>query len=443
MFEIRGVLEGFYGRPWSWAERRAMVDFAARHGYNRYFYAPKNDPIHRNRWREPYLPAEMRWFGELARQCEAGGLRLVFGLSPLEYRYSGEAHWRSLLDKVHAAQAVGIRDFFLLMDDMPDRFRYPEDGERFGSLGEAQAWLCGRLRQEVAGELYFCPTEYHGAGDSPYLRTLGERLDGGVEVFWTGREVCSSVLRTPDAHAVSAVLRRPVVYWDNYPVNDVDMRYDPHIRPYRGRDPDLDSACKGIALNAALQAEASKIALHTAAQYLADPQAYDPDAAWDRALLEVTGDPADAEAVRTLADLARKNPLEPGRHLDNALRGRLEGFFAAPVTPERVGEMRRLFEGLARSAERLEKLHNRALAADLAPWTHKLAGWAEVGLRGLDVLEAPSEAKVEELLGAIFRVRENFHWVGGDLFDVFARGCARAALEPSLSQAGGGWLEWK
>lgn len=428
MFEIRGVLEGFYGRPWSWAEREAMLEFMHRRGFTAFFYGPKNEPLHRNRWREPYLPLEMRCFGEFAQKGREAGIDFVFGLSPLEYHYTAETDWNTLLAKLKAAQRVGIRDFMLLMDDMPERFRYPDDAERFGSLAAAQAWLCDRLQKEISGRWYFCPTEYHGTGDSPYLRELGEKLDSRIAVFWTGREVCSSVLKTEDAKRISETLRRPVLYWDNYPVNDLDMRFHPHLRPYRGRDPDLHTACKGIVLNAAVQPESSKIALHTAAQYFQNPAAYEPESAWEKALLEVCGNPQDTEAVQTLADLARHNLLELGQHLENALRPQLDTFWTGPLTPERIREMRGIFEHLSVVAERLGGLENPALAENLAPWIQKLAGWAEVGRLGLDVLEEPSEARMEALLEAIRTVRESFYWVAGDMFEVFARRCAWAAI---------------
>ena len=42
-----GVVEGFYGRPWTEAERRMMLHFLGEHGMNLYVYAPKDDPYHR------------------------------------------------------------------------------------------------------------------------------------------------------------------------------------------------------------------------------------------------------------------------------------------------------------------------------------------------------------------------------------------------------------
>lgn len=53
----RGVVEGFYGQPLSNQERAEQFSFYQQKGLNSYIYAPKDDPYHRSRWREPYPPA--------------------------------------------------------------------------------------------------------------------------------------------------------------------------------------------------------------------------------------------------------------------------------------------------------------------------------------------------------------------------------------------------
>ncbi|MBA3846880.1 MAG: beta-N-acetylglucosaminidase domain-containing protein, partial [Planctomycetes bacterium] len=53
-----GVIEGFYGQPWSAAERVQLFDWMAAWGLNTYLYAPKDDLHHRASWREPYPPPE-------------------------------------------------------------------------------------------------------------------------------------------------------------------------------------------------------------------------------------------------------------------------------------------------------------------------------------------------------------------------------------------------
>ena len=53
-----GLIEGYYGGPWTWEERADQARFLKDHGYSFYLYAPKADPYLRRRWREDYPQAE-------------------------------------------------------------------------------------------------------------------------------------------------------------------------------------------------------------------------------------------------------------------------------------------------------------------------------------------------------------------------------------------------
>ena len=64
---IRGVIEGFYGTPWSHDERLDLIRFCADEGFDTWVHAPKDDPYHRERWREPYPDDELTRLAELRR----------------------------------------------------------------------------------------------------------------------------------------------------------------------------------------------------------------------------------------------------------------------------------------------------------------------------------------------------------------------------------------
>ena len=44
---LRGVVEGFYGTPWSHEVRLSLIDFYGRNKMNCYLYGPKDDPYPR------------------------------------------------------------------------------------------------------------------------------------------------------------------------------------------------------------------------------------------------------------------------------------------------------------------------------------------------------------------------------------------------------------
>lgn len=470
-FPVRGVIEGFYGPPWLWAERQRLVSFLAAHGFTAYAYAPKNDPLHRDRWREPYLPEEWERFAELARQCTETGITFVFGISPLGLRFQRRGarvvcdpdDLAALVAKIAAADAVGVRTFCLLVDDMP--VRAADDGAGRDELGPASAdvALVREVHRALAAlgpdrRLWFVPQPYCGDTATPYLRQLGDEVPDDVEICWTGRDVCSADITLGHAREVQTVLRRPPLIWDNHPVNDGGMQHDPHLGPLRGRDARLPEATAGIVANLALQPEASRIALATVADYARAPASYDPERSWEAALVEVAGNPADAAAVAALAGLARRTPLEPGRR-DTSLTPAIADFWRRWDDGDRhaaVDDMDARLTDLAVHAGRLTgMLANAALMRDLRPWSRKLSTLVAAVRLALDVLHSADVADVADVAGVagvarrglrpsggagtadrrravvdgLASARTTPHWVGGDELDAFARALLRAAGE--------------
>jgi len=292
--KVAGVIEGFYGPPWTHAERLDLIAFCGRKGLNTWVHAPKDDPYHRERWREPYPDEELARLGELAAAAERHGVELAYALAPgLDICYSRESELEALLAKWEQVRSVGILRFQLLWDDIEHTLHCAEDEQRYGGedrpSGAAQADLSNRVARELdqSGPLVVCPTGYAGTGDSAYRRVLGPRLDPDVIVYWTGPEVVSLAIAREE---LDAAVRRfgdhELLLWDNYPVNDFD-RERLYLGPLRGRDPRLaDGRLHGIVANGMLQAVPSKLAFATVADWARDPAAYDPCASFERALRE-------------------------------------------------------------------------------------------------------------------------------------------------------------
>ena len=63
---LRGVVEGFYGEPWSHQVRLSLIDYYGRNKLNEYVYGPKDDPYHSSpNWRLPYPDDQARNIHEL------------------------------------------------------------------------------------------------------------------------------------------------------------------------------------------------------------------------------------------------------------------------------------------------------------------------------------------------------------------------------------------
>ena len=54
-----GIVEGYYGRPWSWDARTRVATRLAARGFRFFLYAPKAATALRRRWREPMPDDEL------------------------------------------------------------------------------------------------------------------------------------------------------------------------------------------------------------------------------------------------------------------------------------------------------------------------------------------------------------------------------------------------
>jgi hypothetical protein len=287
-----GLIEGFYGLPWSPLARDETIAFLAPHGYGFYIYAPKADPYLRKRWREPFRDSDARHLSATSERCRALGVRFGVGLSPFEiYRSFDAATKADLARKLAELDAIGVDDLAVLFDDM----RGDLPGLARSQI-EILDWIGGRTR---ASRLIFCPTYYSddpvldrvfGAMPAGYLEALGTGLDPSVDIFWTGEEVCSRAYGVHHLERVSHSLRRAPMIWDNYPVNDGPvMSRSLHLRAFTGRPAEMAGFISGHAVNPANQAVLSRIPALTLAESYREGAAYDYGAALARAAEAVLG----------------------------------------------------------------------------------------------------------------------------------------------------------
>lgn len=284
---LAGVIEGFYGRPWTQAQRLTLVSRLAALGLNTYLYAPKDDLRHRARWRELYPAAEAAELAEVISACHRAGVRFVYALAPgLDAAHGSPAGLAALEEKIGQLHAMGGRDFAVLFDDI---IPAPASGQLGATEHDAAAQVafahhlraCQR-RNASDGRLLFCPTPYceRMSGvvtDSRYLQHLGAALDQTIDVLWTGPEIVSEQITAEHAGALASVLRRRPVIWDNLFANDYDLRRL-YLGPFAGRPRTLQAATSGVLLNPNCEFEANYVALHTLGAWLRDAD-YDPVAA--------------------------------------------------------------------------------------------------------------------------------------------------------------------
>ncbi len=299
LFERRGYIEGFYGPTWRQEKRISVMHLMAKYGMNCFYYAPKDDEYHRAKWREAYPEKELDELKVLFDTAKENELDVCWCVGPgLTYKYTSETDFNDLLDKYKNVYSIGVRNFGLLLDDIPNNFQYEEDAAEFESVVAAHVSLINKVftsLKEFDGSitLTVCPTQYFGEADDNYIRNLGRELPEEVKIFWTGREICSTFLTCREADDFLLSTSHKPLYWDNYPVNDTEMFQEMHMGAVKGRDKELYLHSEGLISNVMEYAECSKIPLMTIADYLWNPLAYDSDKSLDNAQREILEEKAD------------------------------------------------------------------------------------------------------------------------------------------------------
>lgn len=405
---LRGTIEGFYGEPWSHDERLDQLEFYGDVKANTYIYAPKDDPYHRDKWRDPYPADKLAELGELVQAATENHVRFTFALSPGNtVCYSSDADYEALTGKLQQMYDLGVRAFNIPLDDI-DYARWHCDGDRtaFGApsgrtAGIAQATFLDRVQSEFiethegAYPLQMVPTEYYNTTDSGYKTAL-RGMDEDVVVMWTGEGVVPQEVTVAQAQKAATVFGGPTFLWDNYPVNDYGQTAGRLLlAPYDKREAGLGEYLSGIVSNPMNQAAASKIAIFGVADFTWNDEAYDADRNWSQAIRYVAnGDDATATALRVFADLNHLAPSfgDPWQPQSPELAARIDEFWAqwdAGDKAAAVADLRGYAQAIADAPATIrDGATDPAFVSDASPWLDATTLWGKATVELLDAVRA-------------------------------------------------------
>lgn len=288
-FPLRGIIEGFYGTPYSWEKRADVIDFAAEHRMNAYFYAPKDDMYHRDLWREPYPAETLRKIGELKKRADEKLVDFYFCLSPgKDFRYDADEDYGLLMKKYAQVAEVGVKDFAVLFDDIAPKLS-EHDAEKFSSVADAHCYLANFLRLALSRKhrLVFCPTDYSQNTDTEYRKTVRKHLEKDIQVIWTGYNTVAEAIPERDCIAVKESFGHDMVLWDNYPVNDFEPKRRIYLGAVCNRTRKIADYHVGVIANPSELWESSKFALCTMSEWMWNAENYDDGKAYRRAVKEL------------------------------------------------------------------------------------------------------------------------------------------------------------
>lgn len=390
-----GVIEGYYGRPLNHAERVALIEWMPSEGLDLFCYAPKDDPLHRKDWRDPYPDEDMSNFADLVAKGKACGVDFCFTVSPgLDWQQGDEA---ALIAKLKSLTQAGCDSFGVLWDDVP-----PGGAELGTTHGEATAAAVDAVG---ASRWWTVGTDYAVAGSTPYLEALCAALQPEVTVAWTGPYVVPLDISGAETAALAEAIGRKPLLWENFPVNDGPMSGVLHIGPYPQREPSMVESSSGVLFNLMPQAVANRIGVACGARFWRDPaqqpEKHDRERTWREVVASYPG-------LEPLALASRSWVGDPGpadeltKMDDQALRAFLEAGCRKGMSPE--------------------------LADELAPWLDAWDTEAQAMLMALDILDRGYRSAPRGMAGGVLwtRARRQEHQVFG----------IRNAVYPVMQQRG-------
>ena len=302
---LRGIVEGFYGDPWNFDIRADLLKFCGEYNLNSYIYAPKDDPYHRGKWREPYPDDKIIELKNLVDIALQNNVHFIFAVSPgLDLNYEGEKgeeDFQYMLNKLDSMYNIGIRDFAIFFDDL--------SGEQSGAN---QANFLNKLQNSLdkkyvdVNPLITVPTEYtrswmidEEGHIKKYTQDFSTILNKNIIVLYTGDEVVCDGISEESYQAAKDIYGRDLGIWWNYPVNDYYYADgNRNIKLALGPIEKLPKAKpNSIFYNPMEQPLLSKISIGTGADYALSTDTYDSVVSWNKIIEKQFGDLAPAMKI--------------------------------------------------------------------------------------------------------------------------------------------------
>lgn len=390
---FRGVVEGFYGTPWSHAARLRQLKFYGENKMNTYIYGPKDDPYHSSpNWRLPYPEKEAEQLQELVKVAKENEVDFVWAIHPGQDIKWNQEDRDNLLAKFEKMYDLGVRSFAVFFDDISGEGTNPvKQAELLNYIDENFV----KVKKDVT-PLVMCPTEYNKSWSDPkggYLTTLGDKLNPSIQIMWTGDRVISDITQE-GIQWINERIKRPAYIWWNFPVSDY-VRDHLLLGPVYGNDTRIADQMSGFVTNPMEHAEASKIAIYGVASYSWNPEKYDSEKTWKDAIKNIM--PASAEELEFFA--AHNSDLGANGHRYRrdesvALQPVAQSFTDSYIKGEKYNEndyaaLQETFGRMAESGDiLLTDAENTPLVKEMKPWLTQFKLLGEIGEEVLAMAKA-------------------------------------------------------
>ena len=405
-FLVRGIIEGYYGTPWTFEERMEMFPFMVNQRLNTYMYGPKMDPYHRVNWRTPYPKDQLEIFQKMFDKANELSIDFWMCISPAYHSkgsvpidYASDNDRKLLFDKLLPFIDMGITRYGLLYDDID----YALQGDsllKYQRPGIAHALLANELYEFLKSkisnpQLVICPTEYHEIGTSLYRDDLRINLDNQIAVFWTGDNVVAEVISNQDIIRTKAAFDKPIYLWDNFPVSDFTYGVREFIAPIKNRSVDLKKYADAFMINPSIHFQISKVGMITMARYAWNAGSYNANEAFQFALNGI--DPLLTLYGKAFFNHNNPNPIDATKQIiDNELA---KSFPSTSVA--------NYYQDVLMSTKQLLTINS--------PFIDELKPWLLRTIKEVDIVIKMISNEIDK--SEIIEFLQDIHFPGSELFD--------------------------
>ena len=426
--QYRGVIEGYYGVPYSVEVTKDLFRFMARYKLNMYMYGAKSDPYHTRYWDKAYpnkITEKEKRFGLMtqdmmqqltttAHQCK---VNFIWAIHPGQtFTALGESDVLDrIMGKFEMMYQLGVRQFGVFVDDVGVPYDTPSLKQCADRLSDLQnmtdtKWNTpGASVADMVKPLQYVPQLYaYSWTTAEKARKFWESLNpvpDKVNIYTTGKNVWS-VPNSTDLAVLNDYLGREVSWWWNYPCNDVDVTKifvadtytnfadEKHI--HYDKDLEKDLKVKTIIVNPMQQGELSKIPLFGVADYTWNMDSFNNMANWKASLPAILGEETAVSFERIVPYLRYYDSLSPLAGLINEFKAE----YKEKGTKATAEALKCELSKIADACKVVGKMKDSPCAsdtlfyADLRPFVLKLEAMAVNAGIMVDVLMAEDISKV-------------------------------------------------
>lgn len=408
--KLRGFVEGFYGFTWSFQERLNLIKDASQFKMNTYIYAPKDDPYHKDQWRTLYPDDKAEEIRQLVEESKKDNVSFCWSAHPgYGFNYNTDADYNALIAKFEQMYSLGVRQFGISYDDLSGYVSGTNHANIINRVNREFVQVKGDVKPLIVVATRYCNA--WGSSMSTYFKPFMQTLDEDVVVMWTGADTMSSITKAAyEWPKQQTGVDRDLAAWWNYPVNDY-CEGNLMMSPLEILDTDVDNL-SGFFLNPMCQAEASKVAIFSGADYSWNVGVFETMKSWKRAIQELV--PEANEAFERFADnlsfikSGESFAFDESRYLVDKLNALTDALGSGEGILEAAAALKSEFETIRNDVTCLKEINNAGLLEEITTFLDAYDTLAQAGIASMDAFAAACD-------GDIHKTQENISLLNAKL----------------------------